>query len=96
MKFQDTESINCPNFCSVTNIPNVGKFLSFCVDVVRIVKNASENIFKLGIMVRVALYKHIFFFNDENIILLVLILVLPLKSMLLLLIQSLDHSARAV
>jgi hypothetical protein len=50
----------------VTNIPNVGECLSFCVDVGPIVKNASENIFKLAIRVHVASYKLIYFFNDGN------------------------------
>jgi hypothetical protein len=52
----------------VTNIPDVGKFISFCVDVGRIVKSASKSIFKLGVRVYVASYKLISFFNDENIL----------------------------
>jgi hypothetical protein len=52
----------------VTNIPDVGKCISFCVDVGQIVKSACKHIFKFGVRVHVASYKLISFFNEENIL----------------------------
>jgi hypothetical protein len=47
--------------------PRRRKRLSFCFDVVRIVKMASVSIFKLDVRIRVASYKLISLFDDENI-----------------------------
>jgi hypothetical protein len=52
----------------VINIPDVEHFLSFCVEVSRIVKGVSKIIFKLGVRVHVASYKLVSLFNDENIL----------------------------
>jgi hypothetical protein len=50
----------------MTNIPDVEKCVSFCVDVGRIVKSASRIILKLGARVHVASYMLLSLFNDEN------------------------------
>jgi hypothetical protein len=52
----------------VADIPDGYKFLSFCIDVGRIAKNASRSIFNLDVRVHLASYKPIFFFNDEDIL----------------------------
>jgi hypothetical protein len=52
----------------VINILSVEKFLSFCVDVGRIVASSSKNIFKLGVRVHIPSYKPTSFFKNENIL----------------------------
>lgn len=67
------------NLCSMTNIPDVEKFLSFCF-----VQNAFKNRFKLGVWAKIASYEQLKIFCLKC--LLALSLALLLKLILLLLI----------
>lgn len=65
----------------------------FWLTLVELSKSASESIFKWGVRVYVASHNLIFFFNDENTLSARPdFLVLPLKSVLILLIHILDQS----